>query len=492
MLNHLWAKIDDLSLKAADVVAQNASASFDISIWQLVAPLLVGARVQLISDELARDPYQLFEETDRSAVTVLETVPTVLSSFLMDRRALLQSDEAPVSTGSTNGRHGETSNGRPAASKDSRAPSLPLTHLRLLISNAEALPVTLCEHWQSLYPRVPLLNTYGATECSDDVTHCRVGVPLERGSAYACLGAPLPNLTVYVLDPQMEPVPCGVAGELYLGGAGTGRGYFNRPELTASRFVPDMFSANPGERLYRTGDLGRRHRDGSLEFVGRADFQVKVRGHRVELEEIEGVLLDNDSVSEAVVLLREDEPGDQRLVAYVVPSRSGRQMLDAREEGAEASAPDEFAATLRSFMSARLPAYMVPGAYVILDALPLTVNGKVDRRALPKPEQLVTASEMFVAPRNEVEMMLCTVWAQLLRVERVGINDNFFALGGHSLLATQVISRVHDVLQIDVPLAAVFRSPTVASFALEVEQARNTRQRTPIVKVDRTAFRSAM
>jgi amino acid adenylation domain-containing protein len=457
MINHLRGKVEGLGLQPEDIVAQNASASFDVSVWQLFAPLIAGAKAQIIGEEISRHPFDLFEEVNRLEITVLETVPTLLGAYLDD----------------------------PGDWEFKR--------LRCLISNAEPLPVSMCERWASLYPGIRLLNTYGATECSDDVTHQTVDLSGSRNLTYATLGTPLPNLTVYVLDEEMRPVPYGVAGELCLGGFGVGRGYLSQPALTAMRFVPDPFSQEPGRRLYRTGDLGRLNRDGSLEFLERMDFQVKLRGHRVELGEIESAALEHDGVGQAVVLLREDEPGDKRLVAYIVPSRSAKQSPEAMPASDEADdlSSNSLPLTLRDHLTARLPAYMAPDAYVILDELPLTVSGKLDRLALPKPESGISAAETFVAPRNEVETEICSLWASLLRVERVGVNDNFFALGGHSLLATQVISQVREHFRVEVPLAAVFRSPTVVAFALELERARGAKPTAPIVAANRADFRSA-
>jgi acyl carrier protein len=254
----------------------------------------------------------------------------------------------------------------------------------------------------------------------------------------------------------MEPLPAGVTGELYIGGAGLAREYLNRPELTAERFVPDPFSQAAGGRLYRTGDLARYAADGSLEFLGRMDHQVKVRGFRIELGEIESVLGRHPGVAEAVVVAREDVPGDKRLVAYVV-SPNG----------------PSFASELRGFVSDRLPAHMVPAVFVVLDALPLTPNGKVDRRALPAPGQAtLDLVRPFVPPRGPFEEAVAGIWSEVLGVDRVGAHDNFFDLGGHSLKATQVVSRIRDAFQVGTPLRQLFETPTVAGLAESIEAAR--------------------
>ncbi|HEX7241462.1 MAG TPA: amino acid adenylation domain-containing protein, partial [Longimicrobiaceae bacterium] len=269
------------------------------------------------------------------------------------------------------------------------------------------------------------------------------------------IGRAVANTQLYVLDGRLEPVPVGVAGELYIGGVGMARGYLGRPELTAERFVPDPHRGVAGARLYRTGDVGRRRADGEIEFLGRTDHQVKVRGYRVELGEIEAVLRGHGQVKEAVVLLREDVPEQPRLVAYVTG-----------EAGAELSA-----AGLRAHAAEQVPEYMVPGAYVVLDRLPVTSNGKVDRRALPAPER--TSEGEHVEPRTVVEELLEGIWAELLGVERVGAEESFFGLGGHSLLATQVVSRARQAFGVEVPLRALFEAPTLAGLAARIEALRS-------------------
>ncbi|HLL47879.1 MAG TPA: non-ribosomal peptide synthetase, partial [Longimicrobiaceae bacterium] len=280
-----------------------------------------------------------------------------------------------------------------------------------------------------------LLHVYGPTETTTFATwHPVRGV--EPDAVTVPIGGALGGAALHVLDEWGEPVPPGGPGELYVGGAGVARGYLGRPELTAPRFVPDPFAPEPGARMYRTGDRVRALPDGALEYVGRLDAQVKVRGFRIEPAEVEAALLAAEGVREAAVAVREDVPGEKRLVAYVVP-----------EAGAEPSA-----ARLRERLSARLPEYMVPSAFVVLDTLPLNSSGKVDRRALPPPER--GPAEGYTAPRTPVEEVLSAVWAEVLRVERVGVEEGFFELGGHSLLAAQVAARVREALGVEVPLAA--------------------------------------
>jgi non-ribosomal peptide synthetase component E (peptide arylation enzyme) len=270
------------------------------------------------------------------------------------------------------------------------------------------------------------------------------------------VGRPIYNTQVYILDPHMKPVPIGVTGELFLGGEGVSRGYLGRPDLTAEKFIPDPFSQEPGRRLYRTADLGRWLPDGNIVFLGRMDFQLKIRGFRVEPGEIEAALNAHPAVRETVVLAREDEPGKRRLVAYIVP--------------AEGTVPT--VSELRSFLLTTLPDYMVPSAFMFLEVLPLTPNGKVNRKALPVPDQSRPELEReYVAPRTALEEAVADCWANVLSIERVGVYDDFFELGGHSLLATQVTGRLREVFPVELPLRALFEAPTVAGLAERMIQA---------------------
>jgi amino acid adenylation domain-containing protein len=339
MINHLYAKIHDLQLDAGDIVAQNASQCFDISVWQFLAPLLVGGQVRIYRDDVAHDPARLLPAVVNDQVTILETVPSLM-------RAMLE----------------EVTAHEPATQPD-------LSALRWLIPTGEALSPALSREWQHHYPSLPLLNAYGPTECSDDVTHYPIYEPPGEETVNMPIGQPIDNMRLYILDNYFQPTPLGVVGELYVGGVGVGRGYINDPRRTALVFGPDPFSEEGGGRLYQTGDLGRFHADGNIEYLGRVDFQVKIRGFRIELGEIEAVLSQHPSVREAVLVAWEEASGSHQLVAYVVPYT---QSLPVRE--------------MRQFLQARLPAYMVPTTFVILDALPLTANGKVNRNALPAPE----------------------------------------------------------------------------------------------------------
>jgi acyl carrier protein len=270
------------------------------------------------------------------------------------------------------------------------------------------------------------------------------------------IGRPIANAQIYILDRQLQPVPIGVAGELHIGGDGVARGYLNQPELTAEKFIYHSFNGEPARRVYRTGDLARYLPDGNIEFLGRIDNQVKLRGYRIELGEIEAVLGQHPLVQSSVVVVREDTPGDKRLVGYVV----GREKSF---DGAE----------IRKYLKQKLPEYMVPSAFVRLDELPLTPNGKVDRKALPAPDQdRPELGNIYQAPRTPVEEALASIWCELLKVDKVGIQDNFFELGGHSLLATQIMSRVRSGLSIELPLRTLFESPTVEQLAEAIMEQR--------------------
>jgi acyl carrier protein len=317
--------------------------------------------------------------------------------------------------------------------------------LRRLMIGGEAFPAALAKQ---IKDRVPgsIHNMYGPTE----TTVWSATQKLSDADGPVSIGRPIANTEIYLLDSHFRPVPVGVAGELCIGGAGVARGYLNRPELTAEKFIRNPFSAVPEARLYRTGDLARYGRDGRLEFLGRIDHQVKLRGHRIELAEVESVLGQQPDVRESAVIAREDAPGDQRLVAYVVV-----QPGVARESK-----------TLRNFLQEKLPDYMVPSVFVFLDRLPQTPNGKIDRRALPPPgEAPVTETRSFVAPRTPVEEVLAQIWAELLGADRVGAEDNFFELGGHSLLATQLVTRLREVFRAELPLGILFAAPTVSGLA---------------------------
>jgi acyl-CoA synthetase (AMP-forming)/AMP-acid ligase II/acyl carrier protein len=300
-----------------------------------------------------------------------------------------------------------------------------------------------------------LLNAYGPTECTTFSTIFRTNDWTEDGRSLP-IGRPIANARILILDARLRPVPIGVVGEIYIGGAGVALGYLNRPEMTSERFVTDPFSTT-GARLYKSGDLARWRPDGTVEFVGRGDQQVKVRGFRIELGEIEACLARHPGVREAIVTAGQDAPGDnKRLVAYYTC-----------EAGQDPPVED-----LRSHLKASLPEYMVPGAFVLMPSLPLTVNGKPDRRGLPPPGLNAYASKEFEAPIGEVEDALAQIWSSLLRVERIGRHDNFFELGGHSLQATRLVANIVEQLGVELSVVSIFRGPTIEQLAESVAEAR--------------------
>jgi len=414
MLNNQLSKAPYLNLDQFDVIAQTASQSFDISVWQFLAAPLFGARVDIVPNTIAHDPRALLKHVQDSGISVLESVPSLIQGML--------ADDHP-----------------------------PLERLRWMLPTGEAMPPELAHHWLQTYPQVGLVNAYGPAECSDDVAFFRVDQASTQGS-YLPIGTPTDNNRLYLLDEALELVPLGAVGELCIAGIGVGRGYVHDPLRTAQVFVPHPFGA-AGERLYRSGDLARRRADGVLEYVGRIDHQVKIRGFRIELGEIEARLHEQPQIREAAVAVQEGANG-KYLVGYLVP---------ADEQAGEL--PEIIKARLRT----SLPDYMVPLHWLVLDQLPRNANGKLDRKALPDMDIGQLQSQGYVAPRNELEQTLADIWAQVLKVEQVGVRDNFFELGGHSLLATQIASRVQNALQRDVPLRAMFECSTVQALAAYIE-----------------------
>ncbi|MEU8263198.1 amino acid adenylation domain-containing protein [Micromonospora sp. NPDC048999] len=410
MLNHLLAKVEDLDLTDADVVVQNAALTFDVSVWQMLSSLVTGGSVDVVDDDTALDPAALFGRVERHGVTILEVVPSLLRTAL--------------------------------DAWDAGAPVPELARLRWLMVTGEALPPQLCDRWLARYPRIPLMNAYGPTECSDDVTHAIIATPADADGDRVPIGRAIRNTQLYVLDANLQPVPPGVPGELCVGGVGVGFGYLGDPRRTATVFVADPYAERPGARLYRTGDRVRYRPDGQLEFLGRNDDQVKIRGQRIELGEVEAALRAAAGVTAAAVAVNTDPAGTNRLVGYVVG--------DADPEA------------VRDHVAARLPDAMVPAVVVRLDALPLSKNGKVDRKALPAVDFGAGGGRAARTPQEE---LLCGVFADVLGVERVGADDDFFALGGHSLLATRIVNRIRAVFGVELPIRAVFETPTVAGLA---------------------------
>jgi acyl carrier protein len=319
-----------------------------------------------------------------------------------------------------------------------------------MLCGGESLPAELAK---DLVERgEELWNMYGPTETTIWSTVARVTAQEERIS----IGKPIDNTLVYILDAHGQPVPVGVPGELHIGGEGLARGYLNRQELTTEKFIPNPFDNKPGSRLYRTGDLAKWWPNGWIECLGRIDHQVKLRGFRIELGEIESVLHTLSGVKDAVVTVREDQTGEKRLIGYLVTEDSTKPNLGE----------------LRSFLKAKLPDYMIPSSFVLLEAFPLTPNAKIDRCALPPPEGMeLDRGKSHVAPRTPIEAAVARIWAVVLGQEKVGIHDNFFDLGGHSLSATRVISRLQNAFHVEIPLRRLFESPTVADLANSIDSA---------------------
>ncbi|MEV8639427.1 condensation domain-containing protein, partial [Streptosporangium sp. NPDC051023] len=416
--NHLLAKAADLELTASDLVAFTAPVAFVISMWQALTPLLAGAGLTIVGDDIAGDPERLFETVAEQRVTILQVVPSLL-------RAALDAWESTV------------------------PPALP--SLRRLVVTGEALPADLCARWFARFPGIPLVNSFGATETSDDVAHASITARMATGQVRAPIGRAVRGTGLYVLDESLTPVPTRVPGELYVAGLGLARGYMGRAALTAERFVANPFGP-AGSRMYRTGDQVRRLPDGQLEFLGRLDGQVKVRGLRIEPGEIEAALRAVPGVRNAAVGFHLDASGGLRLVGYLV----GEAETEA----------------VRAAVAAVLPEYMVPSVFVSLEALPLTPNGKLDRRALPAPS--FEGETGGRGPRTPREEILCGLFAEVLGVARVGIDDGFFDLGGHSLSATRLISRIRSTLGVELSVRELFQSPTVAGIARR-EGVRTTR-----------------
>ena len=432
--NHMSWMEESFPLGEQGRVLQRTPFSFDASVWEFYAPLLAGGRLVMARPESHGDTAYLTTTLARRAVTTLQVVPSLL-------RALLEE------------------------------PGLDRCALERVFCGGEPLGAELVDRFRSALPSTRLINVYGPTETSIQMTSWVFGESAAEDSAVP-IGRPISNVRVYVFDERLRPIPLGVPGELHIGGLGVGRGYLHRPGLTAERFVADPIAGEPGSRIYKTGDVVRWGPGGALEFLGRVDHQVKVRGFRIELGEIEATLARYPWIGEACVVSRENRPGDTSLVAYLVPA-------DAEHRPSNAEVEDHLARTL--------PDFMVPSSFVLLDALPLTPNGKVDRKALPAPEDTLPSTGQ-VAPRNPIEEIVAASWAELLGVEQVGIYDEFLKLGGHSLLATRLLSRLRAEFRVELSLADFFAAPTVARQAQLVSaamRAEHLRERPPIEPVPR-------
>ena len=417
----LWAQ-DTYRLNGQDRVVQKTPFSFDVSVWEFFGPLLAGATLVLATPGRHGESTYLVDVIWQHSITLIHFVPSMLRTFVLE-------------------------------------PDLERCRsLRQVLCSGEAL---LVETVQQLQQRlsVPVDNLYGPTEAAVDVSRWSYR-NLETPAQIVPIGTPIWNVELYVLDSSMQPSPIGIAGELYIGGIALARGYWQHPELTAERFLPDPFSSHPGSRLYRTGDLVRTRLHGCIEYLGRIDHQVKIRGFRIEPGEIEAVLHQHPGVQACAILVREDRIGEQQLVAYVV--RDEQQVVSAH--------------LLRTYLQERLPDYMVPTGVVFLEAFPLLSNGKLDRQALPAPTQEAQDLGEQQRPRNAIEETVGEIWRDLLDIPSPGINENFFALGGHSLLATRVLSRIRQVLNVDITLKTMFEQPTIAGLAQHIADTINQEQ----------------
>ena len=427
----LWMQ-DAYGLGEQDAVLQKTPFSFDVSVWEFFWPLFTGATLVMARPEGHKDPAYLADVIRQHQITTLHFVPSMLQVFL---------------------EHAEASE---------------CLSLSRVVCSGEALPSAFVRRFAERLPHATLYNLYGPTEAAVDVTEWTC--PKTNIPNAIPIGRPIANTQIYILDPSGAPVPVGVAGELHIAGVQVARGYVNRPELTAERFVHDPFSAEAGAWMYKTGDLARWQNDGNIEYLGRNDFQVKLRGFRIELGEIEARLTEHEAVKEAVVVAREDRPGDKRLVAYYTSSPEH-----------EVSSSE-----LRAFLGEHLPDYMVPAVYVPLNEMPLSPNGKLDRKALPVPEA-GAVSRVYEPPQGEIEKTLAAIWQELLNVEQVGRHDNFFELGGHSLFATQLVAKIRSQLDVDVPLRTLFDQTTVAQLAQAIGTAG--KRRIPVIRpADRSQF----
>jgi len=430
--NQLCWRQATFPLTEVDRVLQTISFSFDPSVWQIFWPLSFGAQLFIARPGGHQDSTYLVELITKQQLTVIALVPSMLRLLLEEK-------------------------GLDACNC-----------LKHVTCGGEALPVELQERFFACLNLDNVLhNAYGPTEASIDATFwtCKRGT--DRG--IAPIGRPITNTQIYILDSDLQPVLVGEPGELHIGGISLARGYLNRPDVTANKFIPNPFSSEPGARLYKTGDLARYSPDGNIEFLGRIDHQVKLRGFRIELEEIEVALNQHPSVQQSLVMAREDIPGNKRLVAYVVLNQEQTPTIDE----------------LRHLLKQKLPNYMVPSAFILLDALTLTPNGKVDRLALPPPDQKCTAPEKaFVTPREPVELQLTKIWSEVLGIHPIGIRDNFFDdLAGNSLNAVRMFREIEQSFGKQLSLTMLFQAPTVEQLASVLQHSVESKPWSPLVAI---------
>ncbi|HEV2655389.1 MAG TPA: non-ribosomal peptide synthetase, partial [Ktedonobacteraceae bacterium] len=412
LLNLLFWHQQAFAVTDSDRATQVTSPAFDATGWELWPYLTCGASVYLPDEDTRVSPLLLRDWLLSRKITIT-FLPTLLAESMMTL-------EWPTTT-----------------------------VLRFLLTGADTL-----HHYPPATLPFAVINNYGPTEATVVATYGPVS-PTARAEMLPSIGRPIANTCIYILDEMWQQVPIGVPGELYIGGSGVARGYLNRPELTAEKFIPDPFSDEPDARLYKTGDLARILPDGQIAFMGRTDHQVKIRGYRIELDEIASVLNSHPAIQTSSVLAREDTPGDKRLVAYIVPTPEGHVTVGS----------------LRETLLAQLPDYMLPTSFVHLEGLPLTPHGKVDRAALPLPDETNTLRDKATAtPDTPTEKQVERIVASLLQVEEVGVEDNFFLLGGHSMLGAQLVVQVANTFGVDLSLRTLFEAPTVRQLSAEIER----------------------
>ncbi|HLP46435.1 MAG TPA: amino acid adenylation domain-containing protein, partial [Candidatus Kapabacteria bacterium] len=424
MMNHIHAKVNELQLTAKSVVLQNAAHTFDISVWQFFSAVIPAGKTIIYPEEVILDPGKFISRIAGDQITILEVVPSYLAALM---EYLWE---------------GHT---------------LPLALQYLLVTGEEVKP-HLIRKWFERYPGIPMVNAYGPTEASDDITH--YFMDKDPGIDHIPIGKPLQNLNIYITDNNMNLCPIGVKGEICVSGVGVGRGYLGDEEKTRHVFMEDPFINEKGVRLYKTGDIGLWLPDGNIQFFGRKDYQVKIRGFRIELGEIEKKLLSHPQIKETVVTDKEDKYGNKYLCAYIVPHANNLPGITE----------------LKRYLADSLPEYMIPAHFEILKKIPLSSSGKVDRKALPIPDEIEIAQK-YTAPTNHIEEKLVEIWAEVLDKEKsvIGTEHSFFDLGGHSLRAIVLVSKIHKEFDVKIPLVELFRTPVIKQLSLYIEKAAKDR-----------------
>ncbi|PSF28880.1 non-ribosomal peptide synthetase, partial [Aphanothece hegewaldii CCALA 016] len=417
---HAWSSTYQLTKNCHNYL-QMASFSFDVFTGDWVRCLCSGGKLVICPQEFLLEPDKLYHLIQQEQINCAEFVPAILRNLMQYLNQTQQKLES----------------------------------MKLLIVGSDTWYLSEHQAIQQLCsPDTRVINSYGVTEATIDSSYFESTHLTNQPNKITPIGQPFPNTQLYILDPYLQPVPVGVTGELHIGGRQLARGYLNRSELTTEKFIPHPFSDKPFAKLYKTGDLARYLSDGNIEYVGRIDNQIKLRGFRIELGEIEAVLTQHSAIDEALVIVSQAIPEQQKLIAYIVTKNS-----------------DIETSQIKTYLQDKLPEYLIPAVYVILDAFPLTPNGKIDlaeirfaaRNALPKTDLL--NNDLSIAPRNSTEQLIADIWTDILKLEKVGIYDNFFELGGHSLLATQIMSRVREEFKIEIPLRTLFETPTIIGLA---------------------------